>query len=368
MSVSNEATDVAIATTLALIEQFLSALAPDATPDAVDIQANAPSPLLLLEAAAKSLKAQVTKASLLTVTAPFTPSAISTAFKAVNESILPSLVTATLLITSDAFSASFAKEAKGLTRTALRELLALVKLVEARSKDGRPKSEPPKAKKAEITEAKGRVWESCDATVSFCQQALPGFVVRKAKQWLDLMKDAVKELEEWDPNDDFDDDDPFDEAGSDEDDEKTSVHDADTDEKSHKATISAGVKEQALRVLSRIPQSIHVVVKQRLEKFKPPSDSILPKATRETLEYTVTSSRTISDMLDEAAEGMYLGDPELCLKKAGEARALTIEVVERFARPLGVTPTTDQTDQDQIPEDKYIQRALEWIRQVDTTK
>lgn len=362
MSASRNVAGATIATTLALVDQFLSALAPDATPGTLANRENAPSPLLLLETAAKTLKAQVTKSSLLTVTTPFTPSAISTSFKTINESILPSLVTATLLITAETSTASFAKEARGLTRVALRELSALTKLVEARSKDGQPKSDPTKAKKAEITETTGRVWEACDALVSFSQQGLPGFTVRKAKQWLELMKDAVKELQEWDPNEDIDADDPFNEAASgDDDDDSGDV--AIAEEPNHRATISAGVKEQALRVLSRIPQSIHVVVKQRLEKFKPTDDGTLPARTRETLDYIVTSTRTISDMLDEAAEGMYLGDPELCLKKAGSARALTIEVVERVARPLDASPGVGSSG---TPEDKYVERALEWIRQVDT--
>ena len=362
-----DAVSVALATTTALVDQFLGALAPNAKPDAPSAPIDAPSPLLLLEAASKSLKAQVTKTTLLTVTAPFTPSAISVSLKTINESILPSLVTATLLITPDAFTVSFAKEVRGLCRVALRELLNLSKHVEKRSKDGRPKSEPSKAQKAETTEATGRVWEACDTLVLFSQQGLPGFAVRKAQQWLELMKDAVKELEEWDPKDDIDDDDPFDEADSEDEHASKMDHANGADDR---ATISAGVKEQALRVLNRIPQSIHVVVKQRLAKFRPPKDEPLREQTRETLEYIVISTRRVSEMLDEAAEGMYLGDSELCLKKAGEARALTIDIVEKVALPLdGRTVTTSASNegQPQTTEDKYVQRALQWIRQVDTT-
>lgn len=360
----SQTVSVAIATTNALVEQFLSALGADAVPETPETPPDAPSPLILLEAAAKSLKAQVTKTSLLTVTAPFTPSAVAASLKTINESVLPTLVTATVLTTPDAFSTSFAKEVRGLCRIALRELLSLVKLVDSRNRDGRPKSDPIKAKKAEITEATGRVWEACDAIISFSQQGLPGYAVRKAKQWLDLMKDAVKELEEWDPNEDIDDDDPFDEAGSG-DDEAEHADKPATNGTDDRATISAGIKDQALRVLSRIPQSIHVVVKQRLEKYRPPRDQQMARQTRETLEYVVVSTRRISDLLDEAAEGMYLGDSELCLKKAGEARALTIEVVEKVALPLGAI--SHDLSEMQTSEDKYIQRALDWIRQVDTS-
>jgi len=61
---------------------------------------------------------------------------------------------------------------------------------------------------------------------------------------------------------------------------------------------------------------------------------------------------------------MYMGDSELCLKKAGEARALTIELVEAALEPWDETRSSSANSETQ--EDKFIKRALEWIRQVDT--
>ena len=354
---------MAIATTLALTEQFLTSLAPDANHTVPETGAEAPSPLVLLDAAAKSLKAQVTKVSLLTINTPFTPSAVATSLQAVNDSVLPSLMTATLLSTPDVFTTSFSKEIKGLTRALLRELLALVRLVEARSKDGRPTAALTEPKKSEVTEATGRVWEACDSLVKLSELGVPGFVARKAKQWLELMKDAVKELQEWDPEEEVDDD-LFGDGASDDDEEQPQAVDGNKDTADDRATISAGVKDQALKVLSRIPQSVHVLVKQRLEKFRPTVSAELPVATRKTLEDILSGTRRISDMIDESAEGMYMGDLELCLKKAGEARALTIEIVQAALDPLD--KTTSGTALSETQEDKFIKRALEWIRQVDT--
>jgi len=62
---------------------------------------------------------------------------------------------------------------------------------------------------------------------------------------------------------------------------------------------------------------------------------------------------------------MYLGDLELCLRKAGEARALTIEIVQSVLRPFPNAKDTSTPDTESN-EDKYVQRALDWIRQVDT--
>lgn len=354
---------MAVTTTIALIEQFLTSLAPDAAHFVPETGAEAPSPLVLLDAAAKSLKAQVTKVSLLTINAPFTPSAVATSLQAVNDSILPSLMTATLLSTPDLFTTSFSKETKGLTRSLLRELLTLVRMVDARSKDGKPTAAVLEPKKREVTEATGRVWEACDSLVRLSEQGVPGFVARKAKQWLELMKDAVKELQEWDPEEEVDDD-LFGEEQSDDDEPQTVDENKDTTD--DRATISAGVKDQALKVLSRIPQSVHVLVKQRLDKFHPPSSIELSATTRKSLEDILTGTRRISDMIDESAEGMYMGDLELCLKKAGEARALTIEIVQAALEPWGEAKSGTDTARSETQEDKFIKRALEWIRQVDT--
>ena len=359
---------VAIATTIALVEQFLASLAPDTQHD-VPPSANTPSPLILLAAAVKSLKAQVTKLSLLTVTTPFTPSAVSTCLQAVNDSVLPSLVTETLLTSVDAYTPSFANECRLLTRGALRDFQTLTKLVETRSKDGKLATDMPEWRKKEVTEATGRVWESCDKLINFADGGLPGFVVRKAKQWLDLMKDAVKELQEWDPAEELDDADFFGDVGSDDEDDAGATTNGEPGRPADgdRVTISAGVKDQALKVLSRIPQSVHVVVRQRLEKLQQIPDSIISPDARTRLNDLLVRTRTVSELIDESAEGMYMGDLELCLKKAGEARALTIEIIEGVLEPF--EEASSQSDvREETQQDKYVKRALEWIRQVDTVK
>ena len=355
---------ITITTTIALIEQFLSNLSPSASHHGTPSTAETPSPLLLLNASAKTLKAQVTKLSLLTVTAPFTATAVATCLKPINDSILPSLVTATLLSTPEVFTPSFSSECHSITRTVLRELLTLAKLVESRSNDRQPDRELSEPKKKEITEATGRVWEICDEITTFSDGGLTGFVVRKAKQWLELMKDAVKELTEWDPEEEVDEDDIFGDAQSD----GEGPNDPDESEDqgaSDRPTISAGVKDQALKVLSRIPQSVHVVIKQRLEKLKPTLNGDLSSTTRWVLDKQLVRIRNISELIDESAEGMYMGNLELCLKKAGEARAETIEVVQSVLQPF--EEIAHHSLEEESREDKYVQRALEWIRQVDPT-
>jgi Grap2 and cyclin-D-interacting len=358
---------LAITTTIALTEQFLTSLSPTAsvrgTPT-VDGD-SAPSPLALLNASAKTLKAQVTKLSLLTVTAPFTLAAVAACLKPLNDSILPSLTTATLLTTAELFISSFASECRDLSQATLHELLGLVKLVEERSIDAQRSREISESAKKNVTEATGRVWECCDKLDNFSAGGLRSFVVHKCRQWLDLMKDAVKELTEWDPNDDIDDDDIFGCSQSDDDTTSTSGHE-DGEKSTDRAIISAGVRDQVLKVLTRIPQSVHVVIKQRLDKL-PSSVSNSPSMdTKNRLGETIRRIKNVSELIDEAAEAMYMGDPELCLKKAGEARAETLEIVQSALQPFEESAIASSQVESQ--ENKYLQRALDWIRQVEATK
>ena len=351
--------DATLQTSIILCERFASSLAPNAAVDLPPANDKSPSPLILLGAAATALKSQVTKLSLLTITAPFTPSAVTTCLNSLNESILTSLVTAALLTTPELFTPSYSADCRSLAAALLRDIQSLLRLVEKRNGDGKPTTEVPTGEKKTITEATGRVWDDCDRLGLLAKDGVPGYVLRKSKQWLDLMKDAVKELEEWDPEENFDDEDPFGENPSDDEDSNDAN---DTGDDSDRVAISAGVKVQALKVLNRIPQSIHVVVKQRLEKL----DLTTPASPEQMkqLDTIQQRGRLISELIDESAEGMYLGNLELCLKKAGEARALTIEVVESVIRPL--FPTTPASTTTETKEDKFIKRALEWIMQVNT--
>ncbi|KAJ9609602.1 hypothetical protein H2200_005930 [Cladophialophora chaetospira] len=345
-------------TSINLCHQFAASLAPDAAVDVPRSDANADSPLPLLNAAATTLKAQVTKLSLLAITAPFTPSAVASCLFPLNESILTSLVTAALLTTAELFTPSFSAECRNLTATSLRDMKTLLELLKVRSSASNLTTAPRDLDKKAFTEATGKIWDDCDRLAPLASDGVPGFVVRKSKQWLELMKDAVKELEEWDPEDDVIGDDLLghhsDEEESDDPGEKEDIDD--------RAAISAGVKEQALKVLNRIPQSIHVVIKQRLEKISSDQDCSLSLAAE--LDKLLTRTRSISELIDESAEGMYLGDLELCLKKAGEARATTIEVVESVIKPFPQRRDSAAVSME-TKEDKYVHRALEWIRQVD---
>lgn len=349
-----------LATSLALVDQFQRTLTTLVRKGSATPSTEHPSPLLLLKAAAESLKSTTTKLSLLSITPPFTGSAIVSLLKPLNDSILPSLVTAALLVTPSQFPDSFATDASRISNGVLFELRSLLMLIDRRAKDGKPKEEVPPSEKQNITEATGRVWEHCDLVIQFANQGVPGFIVKKAEQWLALMKDAVQELQEWDPEEDVDDD-VFGDIGSD---SEEASGDKSNGKDQDEATIAAGVKDQVLKVLSRVPQSIHVVVKQRLAKMPaglPNVEGTLSPRNKIIIDNILRDLRGISECIDESAEAMYMGNPELCLKKAGEARALTISVVESVLKPW-----KESLDGKETKEDGFIKRALLWIQQVDT--
>jgi hypothetical protein len=345
-------------TSIALCQQFTASLAPNAPFEVPRTEPNTPSPLVLLHAAVVTLRAQVTKLSLLAITAPFTPSAVVTCLSPLNESVLPSLVTAALLTTPELFTPTFSAECRNMVATTLRDMQVLLRLLEVRSRASNPGAELRDTEKKAFTEATGKIWDDCDKLTPLAAEGVAGYVARKSQQWLDLMKDAVKELEEWDPEHDVVDDDLLGIHHSDDESDDASKKAAASD----RVAISAGIKEQALKVLNRIPQSIHVVIKQRLDKL--PTDQGSTATFTAKLDTILTQIRNTSELIDESVEAMYLGDPELCLKKAGEARAITIDVVESVTRPFSQS-TDNSTTTIRTKEDKYVQRALEWIRQVD---
>ena len=356
-----------LSTTLHLISQFSSALS--ATPPQPQSSATQ-SPLPLLTASSAALKQNVTRLSLLTLTPPFTPAAVSPLLNALNTSILPSLVTASHLITPATFTHAFCTEAASLTAQCLSDLKALVELIGERSTSP-PAKKISTTEKNAITQATGQVWARCDGLSAFAAGGLAGFMTQRVGQWLELMRDAVKELEDWDPEEEVGDDpfgldDSFDDEDEDEKDASSPVAE-DNPNSGDRAIVQAGVKAEALKVLTRIPQSIHVVLKQRLSPSHLPPAAQLSPLQRSTLDSIVTRTRKISESIDESAEAMYMGDLERCLKMAGEARSLAISVVESVQDSwTTLTPSGGGEDSSSSREDVYVKRALDWIRQVKT--
>lgn len=367
---------VTITTTLALIDQFSSSLLTKSSATSIvspDVSENdghepsSPSPLPLLSASVASLKAQSTKLSLLTITAPFTPSVVSKVLSTLNESVLPSLITAALLITKEKHTVCFTTEVHSLVRGTLSDLRTLLICAENRGKDGKPMHEMDEGEKGGVTEAVGRVWDSCDALSQVAKEGVAGFVVRKAESWLGLIKDAVRELQDWDPEDEEDLNELFNDAldnHSDEDDDDTPNGMPGDEEVTAKADPKAVLesKTSALRVLTRVPQSVHVVMKQRLQKWRTPQMDAVPEDQRKIVDNALERLESISETVDETVETLYMRDLPECERLLHRVWELTVRVVEGVVQPWDSHP--GGTDA-KTKEDRYIERALDWIKQVE---
>lgn len=304
-------------TTLTLSEQLQAALS---TP------ANATSPpdlsvkdaLPLLSASATALKSQVTKLSLLTITAPFTHSAVGTVISALNGSVLPSLVTAALLVTPTEYTKAFHTEVHALTKTALKELDSLVREVQAVSEkankakgDAKKGGELSQAEKDGVTLTTGRVWDVCDALIDVAAKGVVGFVIRRVEEWRDLVRDAVEEIEEWDPDEDGDE--FFDELLSDDSDKEADDEDGEGD-KEDNAAIHAQ-KKSTLRILKPIAQIYPAIITNRLKNAGDTPSSSTSGISK--LENLMANLQRIPEHVDEIAGALYEEDMDKCTKYLG---------------------------------------------------
>ncbi|ERF69588.1 hypothetical protein EPUS_01918 [Endocarpon pusillum Z07020] len=381
-------------TTFNLLDRFVSSLN-SLPPDGTTPPPDSPSPLPLVSTCAATLRAQTTKLSLLIITPPFTPTAISGILSSLNDAVLPSLLTAALLLTPSTVTKAYSLETVSLTKATLRDLRDLARLVEARSKDGKPKAEPTSQLKNDVTAATGKIWDDCDELKKLADDGIAGFVVKKAEQYLDLIKDAVKEIEEWDPEEDEDED----EHGffNDEQDTPPSLP-KDPQEMSPISTPSSqptqdlhNLRSAVLKILTRIPQSLHVVIAQRLKKGLPPSSSSSSSSSPHpinpnhllTLDTLLSRISQTSTCIDDVAERLYTHDALGAMLTTEKARAYVVEMVESVRRGWDVKPTRASVadadgaraeeggggggGREETKEDRYIERALEWIKSVGTT-
>ncbi|KAI9668751.1 MAG: hypothetical protein M1831_000820 [Alyxoria varia] len=208
-------TDTATSLSL-LIREFLTTLNdPNARQEEPTQQS--PPPLDLLHTSATLLKAQTTKLSLLLINKPFTPSAIRSVLGEVAGSSVPALLSAVQTCTPQRFGKVLSDEVKSRVRRVLAELDRLIG--EVLEKTSQEKSENIKEASDEqtIREEIGRldlseanakpsrdsiastgvVWEACDSLIDLRQNGIAGLLLLKARQYREMLEDAIIELKEW---------------------------------------------------------------------------------------------------------------------------------------------------------------------------
>ena len=309
---------------------------------------NNAQPLPLLSTASSALKAQVTKLSLFAINTPFTPSALNTVLAPVNDSILPSLVTATLLITPNAYTKAFCGEARILTRTVLKDLVKLILEVKAtaetKKKKGEKEEELSQSEKDAVTIATGHMWDSCDAVIKLAEDGVMGFLSRRVEEWRNLVRDAIEEIEDWDPDEE---DDFF---GLDDDDGDTA---SSTDEDRGDTAALHEQKKSTIRVLKSIAQIFPAIAANRLRNQ--PCPSSVP-----TLESLMLHLQDITGDADEAAGALYEGSTANSsgyLKKAKNRATDAIKLV--------VLPWQVDGERPRESGDKFTVWARTWLKVID---
>lgn len=153
---------------------------------------DSPNPLALLSDGSKILKAQTTKLSLLVLNKPFTPSAISYILDALYGGCLPGLCSAFQLSPSAQYTRllhQHIQSSLSKTMTTLSSLVASIPQNEHGIENVRQ----------DVLASTGLLWADCDKMVQLASTGLVELAKQKVEGWHGLLKDAIEELEEWDP-------------------------------------------------------------------------------------------------------------------------------------------------------------------------
>lgn len=197
-----------IASIQALLKNFEASLKTPITDPPKNIVNNPhQNSLALLSTAAIVLKAQTTKLSLLILHSPFTPSAITHILTSLSATCLPALMTALELCPPSTNSALLHNHVRTILSRAFRAISALLLVVLPQQDDKRSNSTAHQRREKTLA-ATGMLWETCDAMAHLASEGLPALAIEKLDTSHSLLKDAIAELEEWDPNEEEDKDDP----------------------------------------------------------------------------------------------------------------------------------------------------------------
>ena len=151
-----------------------------------------PNPLALLSDASKILKAQTTKLSLLVLNKPFSPSVISGILDDLYGGCLPGLLSAFQLSPPSQYTRLLHQHIRSSLSKTMTGLLNLVASI--------PSNEHGiESVRQDVLAHTGVLWAECDEMIQLASTGLVRLAEEKVDEWHGLLKDAIEELEEWDP-------------------------------------------------------------------------------------------------------------------------------------------------------------------------
>lgn len=328
-----KALDEILASTSALLAQFLASLS-DNSPIPSDKRiADPPNPLQVFADASKLLKAHVTKLSLLVLNKPFTPSAVTRVLRDLSTTCLPALISGVQICQQEkaVWSAFLGREAAVRTRRVFRELETLLGEVKSVAQGAAAGSSGGR----DSLSATGVVWESCDALAELNALGLAGLAVQKAEQWRETIRDAIEELLEWAEGEDLETEGKTDEL-LDSDDEGVEGDDNDSLNDLFNAANSMPADrpelkelvEQAVEKLKKVEIMYKALAKRRLKAYKAVKSQEGVKSSAELLDEITDSLSTLPDMVDDLASTFYDLEEEQAKKALGECVTKARETAE----------------------------------------
>ncbi|KAI4285664.1 MAG: hypothetical protein L6R38_000488 [Xanthoria sp. 2 TBL-2021] len=198
--------------TLKILLRSFSDQLSNLTPNKTSIS-NPPNALAILHDSTSVLRAQGTKLSLLLLNKPFTPSAIASILASISAECLPGLRTVYEICSPDVYGNVTQNEVRNQLRDLVSVITNLVDDIEGMAEyaemdapEGLKEFKDYVGKREEILQVTGQVWSVCDRMLATAKVGIVGVAMDKAKEWEALIKDAIDELEGWDPDadDDFD--------------------------------------------------------------------------------------------------------------------------------------------------------------------
>lgn len=197
----------------ALTTSFLASLPTPANPSTQFTIAPSADPLPPLADASKVLKAQITKLGLLLINKPLTPSAIHAILSDLEVRVLPAFLVSgeQSFGRRNTYGDVFVFEVVDLMRGVLSSMAPLLSAVNDVVTAGKG------ASKDAVLGIVGKVFSACDGVIGLIALGVVGLLLRKIKEQVGLIQDAMSELQEW--GEDVDDEAREDGNTEDEDDE-----------------------------------------------------------------------------------------------------------------------------------------------------
>ena len=291
-----------------LLHRFQTALQ-SPTPARPPIE-DPPNPLALLSDASQVLKAQTTKLSLLLLNKPFTPSAITSILNSLSSSCLPALMSALELCPGHKYTNLMHQHIESSLSRIMMELLSLLGSI--------PQNEHgvEKTMGRNTLASTGVLWAECDKMVALGLQGVTKIATQRVEEYHGLLKDAIAELEQWDPDEDSESDTDsltFSKGNT----SSARPVDASLERSVQDLSISsiAALRKQTLGALRIIRVLYPALVKRRILTF-PQIDStstiasLPPSSQVRSLDCLVDHTRQLQEETDEIAGALYAGDEE----------------------------------------------------------